>query len=150
MIGFCHFKLGIVLGWFKHRKEDYYYRAFIFGRFKAGRNEMFNYSRRQYSIARAQATQVNRLPLPHVINKYELHFSNNEHIARCASIASRRIIEPKHMDVDFYKIVGLWDTLNGLIRVVGWMEFLSLTLSVFECLYWGFLSSLVVDWNAYF
>jgi len=54
------------------------------------------------------------------------------------------------MDVDFLEIVGLWDNLNELIGVLGWTEFLTLTLLVYECLCWEFLSSLVVDWNVYF
>ena len=48
-----------------------------------------------------------RPPPPHAIDKYELHFSNGEHIARYDSIASGRIIKPKYMDVEFLKIVGL-------------------------------------------
>jgi len=47
-----------------------------------------------------QAARDNRPP-PHAINKYELSFNNSEHIARYDSIASRKIIEPKYMDVDF-------------------------------------------------
>jgi len=55
----------------------------------------------------AQAAWGNRPPHPHAISKYELRFSNSEHIARYDSIASSRIIEPKYMDVDFLKTVRL-------------------------------------------
>ena len=94
--------------------------------------------------------QGKRPPPPHAINKYELRFSNSEHITRYDFIAGRKIIEPKYMDVDFLKIVGLWDSISKLIEVVRWTEFLSLTLLVYEPLCWEFLSSLVLDWNAHF
>jgi len=42
-----------------------------------------------------------------MINKYEIHFSNLEHIASYDSIATRWIIEPKYMDVDLLRSLGL-------------------------------------------
>jgi len=56
-----------------------------------------------------------------------------------------KLLSPKHMDVDFWKTVSLWDSISELIAVVGWTKVLSLTLSVYEHLYWEFLSSLIVD-----
>ena len=56
-----------------------------------------------------------------------------------------KLLSPKHMDVDFWKTVSLWDNISELIAVVGWTKVLSLTLSVYEHLYWEFLSSLIVD-----
>jgi len=54
------------------------------------------------------------------------------------------------MDVDFLKIVELWDSLSELTGVARWMEFFSLTLSFYERLCWELLSSLVVDLNVRF
>jgi len=82
-----------------------------------------------------------------MINKYELHFSNSEHIPRFDSIASRWIIEAKYMDVEFLKTIGLWDSLNELIRVAGWTESMGLAFMVYERLRWEFLRSLVVGWS---
>jgi len=54
------------------------------------------------------------------------------------------------MDVDLSKTVKLWETVSELIGVAGWINFLSLTLLVYEHLCWEFLNSLVMDWNARF
>ena len=56
-----------------------------------------------------------------------------------------KLLSPKHMDVDFWKTVSLWDSISELIAVVGWTKVLSLTLSVYEHLCWEFLNSLIVD-----
>jgi len=77
-----------------------------------------------------------------------LRFSNNEHISRYDFITNRRIIEPKIVDVELLKTIGLWDSLTELIEAAGYTEFLSLTLPVYEHLCWEFLSYLAVDWNA--
>jgi len=89
-------------------------------------------------ISRGQVAWGNHPPLPHAINKYELRFSNSEHVARYDSLASRKFIKPKYMDVDFVKTVGLWDSISELPGVVGWTEFLSLALLVHERLCWEF------------
>jgi len=68
---------------FKHGTEDQHHQA---------QSAIVIHSGHQFT----QAAQSNR-PVPHAINKYELRFTNSEHIARCDSIASRRIIEPKYM-----------------------------------------------------
>jgi len=67
-------------------------------------------------LNRAQATRGNRPPPPHAVTKYELHFSNSEHIVKYDSIASKKIIEPKYMDVDFLKTIGLWDNVSESTR----------------------------------
>ena len=51
------------------------------------------------------------------------------------------------MDVEFLKTIGLWDSLNELIRVAGWTESMGLAFMVYERLRWEFLRSLVVGWS---
>jgi len=65
----------------------------------------------------AQAAQGDPPPPPHSINKYELRFSKSKHIAKYDSVATRRIIEPKYMDIEFLTSVGLWDSFRELIKV---------------------------------
>ena len=78
-----------------------------------------------------------------MINKYEIHFIDPEHIAHFDSIAARWIIEPKYMDVDLLRSPRLWDSLHELLEVAGWVMFIMLDKPVYECLYWEFLSSLM-------
>jgi len=99
---------------------------------------------------RALAAPGNQPPSPHSINKYELRFSNSKHIVTYDSIATRRIIEPKYMDIEFLTSVGLWHNLRELIEAAGWTDFLRFTFSIYERLCWECLSSLVVDWNAHY
>jgi len=75
---------------------------------------------------RVQVAQGNRLPPPHSINKCELKFSNSEHIVRYDSVATRRIIKPKYIDIEFWNPGWLWDSLRELIEVADWTDFLSL------------------------
>ena len=84
---------------------------------------------------------------PHVINKYEICFIDPKHIARYDFIATRWIIDPKYMDIDLLRSLGLLDSLHGLLEVAGWVEFMKLDKPVYERLCWVFLSSLNVDWN---
>ena len=42
--------LGVALGWFKYGKKDYYYEAFIFERFKVGKNNILIHSYHQCTI----------------------------------------------------------------------------------------------------
>ena len=81
---------------------------------------------------RAPTAGGNRPPPPHSINKYELQFSNSEHIARYDSFATRRIVEPKYMDIELLTSFGLWDSLRELIEVAGWTNFLRFTFPVYE------------------
>ena len=105
---------------FKHRKEDHHHhQAFIFGRIKEGKNNIFINSCHQCTIESGLSGQRQSSTPPHAIKKYELHFCNSEHIARYDPIASGRIIEPKYIDVSFSKIVVLWDNLSELIGVAG-------------------------------
>ena len=55
----------------------------------------------------APAALGNRSPPPHYINKYELRFNTSEHIARYDSLTTKRIIEPKYMDIAFLNTAGL-------------------------------------------
>jgi len=86
---------------------------------------------------RAQAARGNRPP-PHSINKYELRFSNSEHIARYDLVATRSIIKPKYVDTEFLNFVGLWDSLCELIEAAGWTDFLSFTFPFYGWLCWEF------------
>ncbi|KAJ8423285.1 hypothetical protein Cgig2_007647 [Carnegiea gigantea] len=70
---------------------------------------------------RAQATQGNRPTPPHVINKYELQFINQEHINHYNLVACRRITEPKYIYLGLWGSLGLLDSLNELLEVVGWV-----------------------------
>jgi len=81
----------------------------------------------------AQAARGNHPP-PHC----ELRFSNSEHIARYDSIATKRIIESKYMNIAFFNPVRLWDSLRELIKVAGWAGFLSFTFPIYERLCWEF------------
>ena len=82
-----------------------------------------------------------------MLNKYEICFSNQEHITRFDSVASKQIIKPKYMDVDMLRSIGLWDNLHELLEVTGWVEFMTLDKPMHECLCWEFLSSFKVDWT---
>jgi len=51
------------------------------------------------------------------------------------------------MDINLLKTLRLWDSLSELLEVVVWTKFMSLALPMYEHLFWGFLSSLRVDWS---
>ena len=72
---------------------------------------------------RAQAACGHRPTRPHVTNKYELQFVDQEHITRYDSFATRRIIEPEYMDVDLLRSLRLWDGWLKFLEVAGWVEF---------------------------
>ena len=74
----------------------------------------------------AQAARGNCPTPPHVINKYELQFINQEHIGRYNSVACRRITEPKYIDFGLLGSLGLLESLNELLENADWVEYMKI------------------------
>jgi len=61
------------------------------------------------------------------------------------ALASRRISEPKYVDVQLLHTLSLWDALDALFGVLGWSNYVYLRLPVYEKFVYQFFSSFMID-----
>ena len=98
------------------------------------------------SISQAHAARGNS-NFPHVVNKYNIAFLDNDHVSRYIAIVNRKISAPGYFDEQMLTTLHLFDNLRILLARLGWVNFMQLQEPIDEYLVWEFMSSLVVDLN---
>ena len=58
---------------------------------------------------------------------------------------SRKIFEPKYVDVGLLQTLHLRDDMSSLFGVLGWTDHVQLQFPVYEEFLWEFFSSFVID-----
>ena len=64
---------------------------------------------------------------------------------RYDTLFTRRISEPKYLNVEMLQALDMWNDIDALLGHLGWLDYVQLRFPMYEKLIWEFFSFFTID-----